>query len=258
VSGILLIKTGATLGPIIPQHGDFEDWFAAGLGVPSVRLVEVYRRQPLPDPASLAGRVAGIVISGSAAMVSEREDWSELTAGWLQRAVATGVPVLGVCYGHQLLAHALGGQVGPNPRGRQIGTVRARRLPAALDDPLLDFLPPEFMAQTSHSEIVLRPPPGARRLAVGPKDEHFALRFSENAWGVQFHPEFSAPVMGEYIRLRAGALRSEGLHPAVLERAVEDTPLARAVLLRFREVALARSPLMDGERPARAGADGPA
>jgi len=256
MSGILLIKTGATLSPIMAEHGDFEDWFAQGLGLPAVSLVEVYRQQPLPDPTTLASKVAGVVISGSAAMVTEREDWSERTAAWLRRAAATGVPVLGVCYGHQLLAHALGGEVGRNPRGRQIGTVRAQRLPAAQDDPLLGFLPPDFTAQTSHSEIVLRPPPGIRPLAVSPKDEHFALRFSENVWGVQFHPEFSAPVMGEYIRLRADALRSEGLSPEALKTAVEDTPLARAVLRRFREIALARSPFVEDRRQAQAAADG--
>ena len=56
-------------------------------------------------------------------MVSEREPWSERAAEWLREVAQRGIPLLGICYGHQLLAHALGGRVGANPQGREIGTV---------------------------------------------------------------------------------------------------------------------------------------
>jgi GMP synthase (glutamine-hydrolysing) len=256
MSNILLIKTGATMDPIMAGYGDFEDWFAAGLGPASVSLAEVYRQQSLPRLDTLASDYDGIVITGSAAMVSERADWSERTAAWLKRAVASGIPVLGVCYGHQLLAHALGGRVGANPRGRQIGTVRAQLLPKAHGDPLLGFLPAEFTAQASHSEIVLALPRGAERLAVSPKDDNFALRFSANAWGVQFHPEFSAAVTGEYIRLRADALRGEGLDPASLKSRLEETEQARAVLRQFLKIASGEAAAGSHDRSARPSARG--
>ena len=90
--------------------------------------------------------LAGIVITGSPSMVSARLDWSERTAYWLRRAVPTGLPVLGVCYGHQLLAHALGGHVGLNPAGRQIGTVTAQLIDGHKEDPLFGHLPARFPA----------------------------------------------------------------------------------------------------------------
>jgi GMP synthase (glutamine-hydrolysing) len=194
--------------------------------------VDVYRRQELPAPDT----VAGIVITGSAAMVSEKEDWSEYTAAWLREAVAREVPTLGVCYGHQLLAHALGGRAGPNPRGRQIGTVEAKLLEPATDDLLLKHLPSSFLAQTTHQEVVLEVPAGAARLATSPLDDNFTIRFAERAWGVQFHPEFSAPVMSEYIQCRSSALISEGLDPKQLQQGVRDTPEARSVLTVFKSL----------------------
>ena len=94
-------------------------------------------------------------------------------------------------------------------------------------------LPKRFPAQASHSEVVLELPPGAQRLAISPLDDNFAIRFTENAWGVQFHPEFSAPVMSDYIRYRADDLREEGLNPEKLMANVMETEEAGSVLRKF-------------------------
>ena len=228
---IALIKTGGTIEQIKRQHGDFEDWFAEGLGVPDLLQIDVYKQEELPAPDDLAG----IVITGSAAMVSEKEDWSERTAKWLAGAVQKGIPVLGVCYGHQLLAHALGGRAGPNPKGRQIGTVKTQLIDSYKDDLLLGDLPETFSSQTSHSEVVLELPPGARRLATSPLDDNFVIRFAENVWGVQFHPEFSTAVMSEYIRFRSEPIREEGLNPEQLLEKTIETLEAKSVLGKFTE-----------------------
>jgi GMP synthase (glutamine-hydrolysing) len=229
---IALIKTGGTIDEIRARYGDFEDWFARGTGISDLLQIDVFRHQPLPDPQNLRA----IIITGSSAMVSTREDWSERTAKWLKMAVLSDIPVLGVCYGHQLLAHALGGRSGPNPAGRQIGTVKAQLTEEATKDPLLGYLGHSFMVQSSHSEAVLELPPGAQRLATSPLDDNFSIRFAEKAWGVQFHPEFSGVVMSEYIRLRAQALREEGLDPETLMEKSADTDQASLVLSRFIEL----------------------
>ncbi|MDX2428397.1 MAG: glutamine amidotransferase [Xanthomonadales bacterium] len=226
---IALIKTGCTIEQIKPRHGDFEDWFADGLGVSDLLQIDVFRQESLPAMENLSG----IVITGSPAMVSARLDWSERTARWLRQAVQTNIKVLGVCYGHQLLAHALGGIAGPNPAGRQIGTVDLQLIDNVENDPLLGHLPKRFSAQASHAEAVLEMPPGAQRLATSPLDDNFAIRFAENAWGVQFHPEFSAPVVSDYIRYRTDALREEGLNPEQLMANVTETEEAASVLRKF-------------------------
>ena len=229
---IALIKTGSTIEQIKPVHGDFEDWFAEGMGVLDLLQIDVYKQQALPPAESLAG----VVITGSPAMVSAGEDWSERTAEWLEKTVQKGTPVLGVCYGHQLLAHALGGKAGPNPAGRQIGTVTVELSDGSEDDPLLGYLPRTFAAQTSHSEAVLELPAGAKRLATSPLDNNFAIRYAENVWGLQFHPEFSGIVMSEYIRCRSDAIREEGLNPQQLIDKTTETLEAKSLLRKFVEL----------------------
>ena len=119
---ILVVKTGSTVPSVRRRRGDFEDWIAAGLGCATSDLcvVPVHEGGTLPEDPSEA---AGVVVTGSPAMVSECEPWSVRAGAWLAAATLAEVPVLGICYGHQLLAQALGGRVGANPRGRSIGTV---------------------------------------------------------------------------------------------------------------------------------------
>ena len=87
----------------------------------------------LPDPRT----VAGVIITGAAAMVTEELDWSERTAAWIPAVLEAETPLLGICYGHQLIAHALDGRVAKNLKGREMGTVEVRLTEAAENDPIL-------------------------------------------------------------------------------------------------------------------------
>ncbi|HSX61578.1 MAG TPA: glutamine amidotransferase [Tahibacter sp.] len=228
---VLVLQTGTTLPQVAARHGDFAAWFmrAAGLSRHDVEVARVDRGDPLPA----ANRFSAVLVTGSASMVTEREGWSEHTAEWLAAAVQTAAaPLLGVCYGHQLLAHGLGGRVDWNPRGRQIGTKRLATAPAATGDPLFSGIA-EFRAQTTHQQSVVVPPSGAQVLAHSSLDPHQALRFGPRAWGFQFHPEFSAGIMAGYIRGRADRLAGEGVDPALLLRECGPAPRARSLLRRF-------------------------
>jgi GMP synthase (glutamine-hydrolysing) len=231
MSRVLVIKTGSTLPGIRARRGDFEAWITRGMGLElaQVEIADVAAGAELP-PAS---RPAGVVVTGSSAMVSEREPWSERTAAWLAQAVAAGTPVLGICYGHQLLAHALGGRVGRNPRGREIGTVSLRLAAEARQDALLGALPPATIAHTTHVESVLELPAGVRPLAESELDPHQAFAAGPRAWGVQFHPEFDADVMRGYLEGRREALVREGLDPDALLSRVREAPEAASLLRRF-------------------------
>ena len=231
---LLIVKTGTTLASLAGERGDFEDWISAGMGLDRnrVTVIAVFEGEALPDPK----RFAGVVVTGSSAMVSDRETWSESTAEWLRDAVRYTTPVLGICYGHQLLAHALGGRVGPNPRGRQIGTVRVRLAEKAGEDALLAEFGGSLRAHTTHAEAVLELPDAATRLGSSRRDPNAAFSFGTAAWGVQFHPEFDAYVMKRYIEERRRLLIAENIDADVQLGAVEECPDGETLLRRFAEL----------------------
>jgi GMP synthase (glutamine-hydrolysing) len=111
-----------------------------------------------------------VVITGSHAMVTGHREWSERTARWLRGAVERGIPTLGICYGHQLLAYALGGEVGDNPNGLEAGAVDVHLNGAVQDDALFAGFPSPITGYVGHHQSVLRLPPGARRLASSAMD----------------------------------------------------------------------------------------
>lgn len=233
----LIVQTGTTLPAIRARHGDFPEWFRRGLGV-ARNAVDIVRVQAGERPPAIQA-YAGAIVTGSPAMVSERAPWSEATAAWLRDALDTGRPILGVCYGHQLLAHALGGHVDYHASGREVGTVEIETLESANDDALLGTLPPRFLAHASHQQSVLELPSGAVGLARSAHDPHHAVRYGPGVWGLQFHPEFSAEIMQGYLHNRPRAANGDCLAACCQAREHAPAPIARRLLRRFRALATA-------------------
>lgn len=241
MAAILIVKLGSTFPELAAREGDFEDWVAERLGLPAdqIHVLDPVAGDPFPYPENFSG----VVLTGSHAMVTDRLPWSERTAAWLPEVVEAGVPLLGICYGHQLLAHAFGGRVGANPRGPELGTATIRLRPTAVHDPLLGSMQRStFPAQVSHEQSVLQPPAGAVILASNPHEPCHAYALGTSAWGVQFHPEFSPAVTTAYIDAAADGLRARCQDAAALRTSVRETPLATSLLGHF--AALCLSPVL--------------
>lgn len=237
---LLILKLGDTLPALKADHGDFEDWIAQGLQASdhpvTVSVLDPRRGDALP-PLTLRSPSErpfdGVVLTGSHAMVTDREPWSEQTAAWLRDAVYVSLPVLGICYGHQLLAHALGGTVDNHPGGLESGTTVIWRQPEADRDPLFADLPSHWHAQVSHRQTVSQLPHGAVLLAYNRFEPHHAFRFGACAWGVQFHPEFMPEATRAYLLHQTTPLTEQGQDPQRMQTEVQPTPEARSLLGRF-------------------------
>lgn len=228
---IAIIKAGTAAPGIKRTFGDFEDWITryAGLNGQDVSVIEVFRGRSLPEPST----VSGVIVTGSYSMVTDPDPWIATTADWLPRLIEHEIPLLGICFGHQLLGRALGGRAGYHPKGREIGTVGISLTPEGKTDPLLGSLPPTFSGHAIHSQTVIELPQNAVLLAANAFEPHQAFRIGKCAWGVQFHPEFSRDIMRAHIDEQSGALTAEGFDVEALKARVADTAPATSLLKKF-------------------------
>lgn len=229
---LYIIKAGTTFPDIARQWGDFDKWTVKALGAPGrvISIVDAEHGAPLP-PVS---ECAGVVVTGSHAMVTDDLPWIRSLEAWVALLLTAGVPFFGICFGHQLLAKATGGEVDYHPRGEETGTVEIHLLPESAEDTLFRRLPKRFRVHATHSQTVIRLPENAARLAANGHDPNHAFRVGGNAWGVQFHPEYDAGIMKSYILAEAAELQKAGRDVSKLLQSVTETPVALQILKNFK------------------------
>lgn len=169
------------------------------------QTVHLYAGETLPPP----GEAAAVIVLGGYMGVHDEAQHPFLRPlkDYMRAAAESGIPLLGICLGGQLLAHVLDGQVRGNDRGEK-GVCEIRLTPAAKDDPLFADLPRTFSAFQWHNDS-FDIPPGAVPLASSSSCPGQAFRY-RNAWGVQFHPEVDESI----VRSWSAASDLEGRHAA--------------------------------------------
>lgn len=231
---VLIIHTGDPNDELKQRYGSYavQVQTAAGLRDEETEIVPVFIGQHLREPE----QYRAVLITGSPAMVTDLPEWSERTAAWLREAAAHHLPMFGICYGHQLLSHALGGKVGYNPAGRVAGTTMVSRQSATVGASLLSEMPVQFAAQALHSQVVMEPPPGATVLARSPTDRHHMLQLAPNIFSAQFHPEFTGDFVRAHLRYYTDVYARNGIDAAVMSQQVSDTPQSASLLRRFLQL----------------------
>ncbi|MBU5377459.1 glutamine amidotransferase [Pantoea septica] len=190
---LALIQLDVPPAIVVERIGEQPRWFIDALDLQPDEYLIV--RPHLGESLPQFDQIRGAILSGSWAMVTDHAEWSERSAAWVRAAIDAALPLLGVCYGHQLMAYALGGRVADNPNGWERGLLPLTCKAATQRDVLLSALPERFSAWLSHRQSVIVPPPQAQVLATSEKDSCQILRYSPQALSVQFHPEFSRHIM---------------------------------------------------------------
>lgn len=185
---VLLLKPGVTSSKAV--LGDYEAWFARASGA-QMHPVELHAGERAPG----AGAFDAVIMTGSPLTVTQPVAWMERAADYLLEVAAQGTPVLGVCFGHQLLAWRAGAKVVRNPKGRELGTVSVELTPSGLGSPLFADFPQRFEVQATHEDMVVAGP-GLAVLATNAHCEVQAFALGPRTFGVQFHPEMDATSIG--------------------------------------------------------------
>jgi len=227
---VALYITGSTKPEIRYRYGDFEDWFAAFLTPYGVETTTFdVRKGKYPDITA----VDGIIITGSSASVcTNPPDWVPVFITHLQDIIDSGIPTLGVCFGHQILAAAAGGVVEPHPDGRESGPTELQKTTLGKSDRLFQDIPEKFRVNMTHEDVVVRSPNG-RVLAYNDYNGFQAIRYSDTIQSVQFHPEFTAAIMEQYTRVyhsgRSGVNDSTGEEQGTSK----ESSVGRTILANF-------------------------
>ena len=171
------------------EHPDGRGPGVFGDGAEIVRWV-AHGGGPPPDEP-----VDAIVLYGASTNVTDAPGWLGDEVTWLRGRIDAGVPVLGVCFGAQVLADALGAAVARAPEP-EIGWLPVTLTAAGRGDPVLGALPERFIACQWHSYACSLPPGG-----VALADSAVCLQAFRAGctWGVQFHPEVDDPTLTEWI-----------------------------------------------------------
>jgi GMP synthase-like glutamine amidotransferase len=147
-----------------------------------------YRRIDTPDSIEELSPDA-VICSGSRANISTWEHWMDDAAQVLQQAVSANIPVLGICFGHQLLCKALGGEV------KKLKS-RTDNVSALFSVGMDTLLSPIKIGLFTHQDEVTQLPPGTRRIISTKHCVNAGIRVAgKPVWGVQFHPEASRTVI---------------------------------------------------------------
>jgi GMP synthase (glutamine-hydrolysing) len=241
---ICLYVTGEPNQVARARHGTFVDWFMRLLAGHAVR-VEPFDATTGQLPEDHRAYDA-VVITGSPASLTEPATWMEAAVEWIRDAHDTGQPVLGVCFGHQLIAAAFGASVIRNPAGWQLGTAMVEVHGRGQDDPLFDGLSGCFEANFVHQDTAdpdtLSPQNRVHALASSPGARVAAIAAGPNIRGVQFHPEVTAAINQANLAMyrdalerdhaRSGAARHD---PEQILAGMRDAPHGEQVFHNFIE-----------------------
>jgi GMP synthase-like glutamine amidotransferase len=212
---VTILETGRAPGRLAEDYPRYPEMFVLLLLKSDERLtfetIAVIDGAPPPDPA----QCEAVLITGSPAGVYDATPWMDPMRSFVREAFATRTPMVGVCFGHQIIADAMGGVVRKSEKGWGVGRhtyeITERR-------PWMTHAGPRVSLSVSHQDQVIVPPPGAATLARSAHTEHAMLAYpNAPVISLQGHPEFSDAFVSDLYRARRGKTLSDSVVDAALE-----------------------------------------
>ncbi|MEQ1608178.1 MAG: type 1 glutamine amidotransferase [Hyphomonadaceae bacterium] len=230
---ITILETGRAPGRLSEDYPRYPDMFVSllskaddSLRFESVALVD---GEALPDPSVCDA----VLITGSPAGVYDSTPWMDPLRTFIRAGFAARTPMVGVCFGHQIIADAMGGEVRKSGKGWGVGrhtyTINRRR------DWMMDAGPTVSLS-VSHQDQVITPPLGAITLAHSAHTDHAMLAYADApVISVQGHPEFSDPFVSALWSARRGKSLTDAQVDGALESLTrpEDNALVGDWIVRF-------------------------
>ena len=224
-----ILRTDTVHPEFAARFGEYPDMFMRLLGGldPSLEFCVYHvEREVYPEAID---EVDAYLITGSKFSVYDDDPWIHRLTDFVRKLYARRKKVIGICFGHQMIAHALGGEARKSPRGWGVGLHRHRfhRRPDWLDDGA-----PEFRILVSHEDQVTRVAPGMEVLAGSGFCENAVCQIGDHILTFQGHPEFDPGYAREIMRHRREKIGEDTYQTgmASLSEAPESERIGRWIL----------------------------
>lgn len=199
-----ILQTGQAPELLREASGDYPDMFARLLAARGLDF-RTYLVEGMEFPAGVHD-CDGWLITGSRHGAYEDHPFIKPLEDFIRRAYAEKVPLVGICFGHQIIAQALGGKVERFDGGWSVGPTD------------YDFGGETVTMNAWHRDQVTKLPPDAERVATNEFCENAALVYGDRAFTVQAHPEFTDDFVGGLMKTRGKGLVPDNLMAAASER----------------------------------------
>ena len=195
---IIILSNGPGLPEVVSLYGHSSEWIPDSINNKNIKYKVVKTYNNLSFDHSDAD---AFIITGSKYSVYDDAKWIDNLKVKVNELIKLEKPILGICFGHQILAHCLGASVIKNDKGWELGSYNISLTDKGFKSPLFKGIKNNEIFYESHQDVVTELPIALKELAFTAKANQ-SFCYNDLVYGVQFHPEFSYDVTKKLVELR--------------------------------------------------------